>query len=310
MKKIFFLLLVLLSVILIMKWQIRSSGSIQNMQGDLSQNSTTGTLHMAFLDIGQGDATFITFPNGEQMLVDCAIDARILEALGRVMPFYDTSLDYLLITHPDKDHYGGCQDVLERFDVANIIYTGAKKENNQSWDSFLTAKTAEGATYHQIEKEDVWHIASTTLHFLYPDHSVEKSTIIPGLQKDTGPNNASIVFILSYHGHTVLMTADTEKELEEYLLKVYSDQLDVDVLKVGHHGSPGSSIQEFVDAVTPLHAIISSGAENSYGHPSPRVVKRLERASSTIWRTDQKGDILVSITPDALYVGTDTFGDQ
>ena len=209
-----------------------------------------------------------------------------------------------MITHPDKDHFGGCEDVLERFDVANIIYTGVEKKGNKSWQSYLSAQQSEGATYHQIEQEDTWAIASTTLHFLYPDHSVANDSTIPGLKKDTGPNNTSIIFSLEYQGVSILLTGDVEAELEEYLIATYGDQLDTDVLKVGHHGSPGSSTKEFLEATSPEYSIISSG-KNSYGHPSARVLKKLDRVGSDIWRTDQKGDILVSVINNTLYVDSD-----
>ena len=97
-------------------------------------------LRITFLDIGQGDATFIEFPNGEQMLVDCAEDGKILEALGRVMPYYDRDIDYLMITHPDFDHYGGCTDVLNRFEVKNIVYNGFKKEYDDLGFEFILIK--------------------------------------------------------------------------------------------------------------------------------------------------------------------------
>jgi competence protein ComEC len=81
--------------------------------------------------------------------------------------------------------------------------------------------------------------------------------------------------------------------------------LDVDVYKAGHHGSSGSSIQAFVDIVSPSHTIFSAGADNNYGHPSPRVIKRVERAGSKIWRTDINGDIIVTIDKNGLYVETE-----
>jgi len=307
MKKIFFALFLLLIGVLSLLIYIRiTSGEPvfpESLRGTASDDTRVPRLDVTFLDIGQGDATFISFPNGQQMLVDCAIDARILEALGRVMPFYDRSIDYLLITHPDKDHYGGCEDVLERFDIGHIVYTGVQKEGNQSWQSYMYAQYDEGAAYTEIAKEDVWNIGSTTVHFFYPDHSVREGTHIPGVEKDTGPNNTSIIFSLEYMGKRVLLTGDVEAELEAYLVATYGVQLDTDVLKVGHHGSPGSSIPEFLTATSPAYAIISSGKGNSYGHPSARVLKKLERIGAETWRTDEKGDILVSIMLNSLYVG-------
>lgn len=273
----------------------------ENVEGQ--QIIATDYVKMTFLDIGQGDATFIDFPDGQQMLVDCSEDARIIEAVGRVMPYYDKTIDYLLITHPDSDHYGGCTELMRRFEIKNIVYTGLRKEYDEMWMEFWRGIEDEGAEYFEIHEEDVWEIASTTLHFMYPDHSIPDDPKIPGTDKDAGVNNTSIIFKLSYGEMDVLMTGDAEAELEEYLLATYEDQLDVEALKVGHHGSGGSSIQDFVDKTSPEYAFISCGRNNKFGHPSRRTIKRLERASSTIWRTDVKSDIIIQVFMDRIQVG-------
>ena len=96
----------------------------------------TSSLKAVFLDIGQGDATLLEFPDKRQMLIDCSKDRKILNALGRNMRFWDKTIDYLVITHPDRDHYGGCLDVIKRFDVKNIMYTGFQKKGDQFWEEF------------------------------------------------------------------------------------------------------------------------------------------------------------------------------
>lgn len=258
-------------------------------------------MNIVYLDIGQGDATYIEFPDGTQMLVDCAKDATILEALGRVLPFYDKTIDYMVVTHPDLDHYGGCIDVLDTFDVHHIIFDGYYEKKNDFFTTFLAAKEAEQAKYDEIAAPTVWNIASTTIHFLYPDHPIANNTRVPGHKKDTGSNNASIVMKLSYGDQDVLLMGDTEIELEEYLLHIYpTSTLDIEVLKAGHHGSAGASSQSFVDAVTPEHTIFSAGRGNSYGHPSLRVIKRVERVGSEVWRTDTQGDVRMRVFRDRI----------
>lgn len=251
-------------------------------------------LNIHFLDIGQGDATLVTFGTGEQMLIDCAIDARILEALGRTLPFYDRTIEYLVVTHPDLDHYGGCIDVLERFDITHIYYTGVAKHNayHTAFEQVLAAHP--GTEFLVAPRR--FAFGSTTVEMLYPTE--------PLARESDEPNNTSVIVLLTHIGHTALLMGDAEKEQEERLLEQYESKLDVDVLKVGHHGSKTSSIQDFVDATTPQHAVISAGGENSYGHPHLGVVRRFERASSTIWRTDKQGDILVAFTSDGMYVET------
>lgn len=285
-----------------LKGVLFQSEKIHFVQEAVAPSSEKNFVKITFLDIGQGDATFIEFPDGTQMLVDCAIDARILEALGRVMPFYDHTIDYVIATHPDKDHYGGCVDVLKRFEVKHIVTNGFKKDESPFFSVFQQAVQDENAQRIEVQQEDVWTIASTTLHFLYPDFPLEKEPVLHGLAKNKISNNTSIVFLLQYGEKKVLFTGDAETETENYLVKKYGKLLESDVLKVGHHGSNSSSGEKFLQYVSPTNAVISSGKGNEYGHPTLRIVRRLERTGATLWRTDQKGDILLTIDPHSVYV--------
>ncbi len=263
----------------------------------------TDHVDLHFLDIGQGDATLIIFPNGEKMLVDCSLDSRILEALGRVMSYQDHTIDYLLATHPDQDHYGGCVDVLERYEVKHIFFTGMKKERSQYLPVFLESIQREKtADYTEVNRESTITISSTTLHILYPDDTIEKLEPLKKLPVEKASNNTSIVFLLQYGTQKALFTGDAEFETESYLVKKYGVTLDSDILKVGHHGSKNSSSDMFLQYVTPDIATISSGKGNSYGHPTTRALRRLQRVHANIWRTDEKGDILIQMYPDHVYV--------
>jgi competence protein ComEC len=300
MKKAQLIILIVLAITVGMLFYIKKDDKelTSEVQGEkLVQNDF---VKVTFLDVGQGDATFIEFQDGEQMLVDCSQDARVVEALGRVMPYYDHEIDYLMITHPDLDHYGGCVEVMNRFDVKNIVYNGLKKENDEMWTEFWQAIQNEGAKYFVIEKEDVWNISSTSLHFLYPDHSIAEDAKIPGDKKEPNTNNTSIVFKLSYGEEDLLMMGDAEEDLEKYLIQTYDGQLDVEVIKAGHHGSATASSQEFLDLTSPSSTIISCGLNNRFGHPSRRVLKRLEREGSGIWRTDLGGDIMMVVKNDQI----------
>lgn len=248
-------------------------------------------LKIIFLDVGQGDAEFIEWANGEQMLIDCGKDATVLSALGRVMKYYDKEIDYLAVTHPDLDHYGGCIDVLKRFEVKNIIYTGLQKDD-KGWNYFWDMIDQEGANYIEIAARETKQIDGATFDFLYPDKS---------LNQNVQDNNSSLVFKLTYGQNDILFMGDAEEELENYLLEKYKNDLDAEILKVGHHGSGGSSSQNFIDMVSPDWSIISVG-KNYYGHPSRRVLNRLIRAGSQILRTDESGDIAFKFGKDAIQL--------
>ncbi len=252
---------------------------------------------VTFFDIGQGDSALIQFNDGKKMLVDCGADRKILARLGRALPFYDRTIDYVLATHPDLDHYGGCVDVLKNYKVKEIIINGRKKEYDPYWRAWDKAvKEEPGAIVKIINSPQVWTIASSTLEFLSPDNS---------LALDVGSddsNNYSIVFKLKNDRTSFLFTGDMEEPLENALVHKYCSAsstscpiLQVDILKAGHHGSDSSTGEDFLNLVLPQTAIISSGKNNRYGHPSLRVLKKLQRVGAEILRTDLKGDIMIPV---------------
>ncbi len=306
MKKGIVFLIALLAVTLVLLFFVHSEIERTELDEKVAEAlAEDPTLDITILDIGQGDATFIEFPDGQQMLVDCAIDARIIEALGRVMPFYDRDIEYLVVTHPDLDHYGGCIDVLKRFDVEHIVYNGMEKPYDDLWQEFnaaIEAHIQKGKLYTLAEEQFVWNISTTTINFLYPDHSILDDQNVPNVEKQTGANDTSIIMKLTYGDQDVLLTGDAEEDLEEYLIATYGEQLDVEILKAGHHGSKTSSIEEFVSSTSPETSIFSAGRNNKFGHPSPRVLKKFERASTTVWRTDVHGDILISLSTSSYHV--------
>lgn len=300
--KIIFVLIILILFFLHQNGGSEQSANTTNLTNTIIQNPDEGELKVAFLDIGQGDATLFTFPDEEQMLVDCSKDSSILAALGRVMSFYDNTIDYLVITHPDLDHYGGCVDVMKRFQIKHIIYNGLNKKHDKFWLYFASTieeLVSKGAIYTEIDKQMVMQVGDTQLNFIYPDHSIKENPFVPGITKKND-NNTSVVFTVKYGDNKVLMTGDMETDLEKYLLAKYSDQLQVNILKVGHHGSDSSSNKDFLSMVSPQFATISVGKENTFGHPSRRTLRKLERINTKTLRTDEKSDILFSVTSSTI----------
>lgn len=246
-----------------------------------------------FLNAGQGDSALIQFGDGETMLVDCGPDKRVLGELGRVLPFYVRTIDYVIATHSDLDHYGGCVDVLKRYDVKHIVVNDRSKFYDPYWREWDKAMRGEGAEIITMASPTLWTIAGDTLRFLSPDPSFKLDT------KADDNNNYSIVFQLTHGAKSFLFTGDMEMPLEEALMWKYCSSAVIPcpalrsaVLKVGHHGSSGASSENFLAAVRPEQAIISVGP-NRYGHPSRRALKHLERVGTEILRTDRLGAILM-----------------
>lgn len=252
------------------------------------------TFHVTFLNIGQGDSALVQFANGQTMLVDCGPNSGVLSRLGKNLPVYISTIDYVLVTHPDLDHYGGCVDVLRRYRVKHIIVNGHTKTDGyfKTWENARRGEP--GADTIVASASSTWHIGSSTIQFFSPDVSLGQI----GAAGDS--NNYSIVFRLtSPSGETFLFTGDMEEPLENALLLKYCNAsavacpaLESNVLKVGHHGSNSSSGENFLAAVHARVAIVSVG-KNKFGHPSLRVLKHVERSRAQILRTDELGDIVI-----------------
>lgn len=247
-----------------------------------------------FFNIGQGDAALIHFANNQKMLVDCGPDRKILSKLGSAMNFFDHTIDYLVVTHPDRDHYGGCAAVLQRYEVKNIFTNGHQKSGDPYWQAWERYYDLEVANKKILKGYQELHIGGSELNFLSPDDSLNFKV------KAGDTNNFSVVFILKSTLGKFLFTGDMEMPLEEALLEKYCQGLvscpvlKADYLKVGHHGSKSSSGINFLKAIKPRYAIISVGPEpNQYGHPTYRVLRKLENIGATIWRTDQLNDIII-----------------
>lgn len=246
-----------------------------------------------FFDIGQGDSALIRFENNEKMLIDCGPDRSVLNKLGRYLPFYDRTIDYLIVTHFDLDHYGGCDEVLERYKIKNIFINSDNKSGDRYFDKWIVSLKEEKANVKIVTSSFSFDIAGAQIDVLSPDPNIP-SSIISG-------NNHSIVFRLTYGTTTVFFSADMEESVEKELVDYWCEKpknndfcinLKSEYLKVGHHGSDSSSGSNFLSAISPKNAIISVG-KNHFGHPSLRVLRRIERVGAEIWRTDELTDIII-----------------
>ena len=251
------------------------------------------------------------------MLVDCGPNKTVLARLGNYLSFFDRTIDYLVITHPDLDHYGGCADVVQRYHVKNILENGDQSKTDSYFSEWNKVADVSGANRQIVKDFDNWDIASTTINWLYPNSNVK-------VEKDDS-NNRSIVFKLTDIFGSFMFTGDAEIPLENALLKKYCvtastassppplqgggivaspllskegvgggfvcPTIQADYLKVGHHGSDSSSGVDWLAVVAPKTVVVSVG-KNNFGHPSLRVMRNILRAGAEILRTDEIGDII------------------
>ncbi|MEK7151342.1 MAG: ComEC/Rec2 family competence protein [Patescibacteria group bacterium] len=246
-------------------------------QGTSAQDD--GFLHVHFLDVGQGDAIFIDF-KGKQVLIDGGPNNKVLQELGRVMPFNDRSIDLLVLTHPDADHINGLIEVLNRYEVGNILENPLEKHNTPTYRVWNELKNEAKIT--QAKRGQIVDLGGGAyLEVLYPVNTdLDQSKT----------NNNSIVAKLVYGESELLLTGDIEAKVERELIGRQIN-IDVDFLKVPHHGSKTSSTEEFLNAVTPEVAFIQLSKDNNYGHPHSTVLERFKSRGIRYYRTDLDGAV-------------------
>jgi len=242
-------------------------------------------LTIAFLDIGQGDSIYIEAPNGNQMFIDGGPPKKILSALRKVMPFFDRSVDMILVTNPDADHISGFIDLMNSYKVGELVEPGTQSPS-ATYATLEKTAAARGIPKLLARRgQIIWLDKKRRLgfHILFPDRDVS----------GMATNDGSIVGKLIYGNTSVMFTGDSPQAIEHYLVSLDGKNLRSDVLKVGHHGSRTSSSQEFVGYVSPAYAAISVGAGNTYGHPHKETLDTLSQFGAKVFRTDQMGTIVM-----------------
>lgn len=292
-------------------------------------------LEVQFLNVGQGDCIFISFPDGKHMLIDSGENSSTLDKTAGVEKKNSTmiqetlqdknitTLDYVLATHQDSDHIGNLSYVFEHYQVNTFFKPNVKATNeiasqlplefNTGLDKsqgglvsttkgyaklLLDAYNEPNCTTITFNKDsDFSHTftyqdkqLSYTMDFLTPVKPVDQIGY-----KDA--NDYSPILLLTYGNTKLLLTGDAEKEMEKEFVESYAN-LDVDILKVGHHGSETSSSTAFLDKVKAEYAVIQCGNSQKYQHPRRQTLDRLVERNMTIYRTDNNGDIVLAMYPD------------
>jgi competence protein ComEC len=249
-------------------------------------------LKVNFFDVGQGDAIFIETPTRHQILIDGGPSSKIIEKLAREIPFWDRSIDLIILTHPEKDHITGLLEVLKRYEVENVLWTGIVRDipEYKEWLNLIGKEKANVKIAKAGEKISCKN-CKWKIEVFYPFESLE------GMEFEDS-NNTSIVSKLIFGDSSFLFTGDIYKDVEESLTLTSFD-LNSKILKVAHHGSKTSSSEKFLEKVLPEIAVISVG-ENKYGHPNKETLEILEKYGIRVLRTDREGDIKI-ISDDTKY---------
>ncbi len=254
-------------------------------------------LHVSFLDVGQGDAILIQTPSHQNILIDGGPDPqRINLELSKKLPFWDRTIDIIISTQPQADHITGLVEILQRYKVKQVLEPGVSYNSSiyQEWLQLVKEKQIKHNTARAGQVIDLGE--GIKIEVLNPP-----AKLFQGTSHDV--DNNGIVIKLSWGEVSFLFTADIREEAEFELIGQRAD-LRGTVLKVAHHGSKTSTSPQFLAVVDPQIAVISVGADNPFGHPSPEVVERLgaRLGEEKVYRTDTNGTIEFITDGERLWV--------
>lgn len=252
-------------------------------------------LEINFVDVGQGDSTFIVTPRNKTILIDGGgsttdeFDVGKSTLLPYILDKGYTKIDYIFISHFDQDHVGGILTILQEIKVKKVIIS-KQGENTENYQKFLEVIKEKGIPVTIVKKGDRVKIEKE----IYFDILWPTSELI----QENKINNNSLIMKMYYYNFSVLFTGDIEGKAEKKILETYKnekDKLVSHVLKVAHHGSKTSTIKEFLDAVNPKIALIGVGKNNMFHHPSEEVIDELKEYGISIYRTDERGEITIHV---------------
>lgn len=328
-KVIFLVVLVLVIVAaLVALWYFRpdvlESVIAMFTQNDQSDKDTIGnggqadnpyvtgdTLQMTVLDIGQGDCIYIAFPDGKNMMMDIGSEFGTTSPWERANAFLQerkvTQIDYLFITHGDYDHIRDAKKLLDNYEIKSLYMPLDKAQDSNTWPKLLEAAreetytSADGKTVDATYNNNVGAYTISGENWQMKCYSFDEADYPSGT--DAKKKNAvSPICLLEYANRTIVLTGDANEMTEEYVLeKGYLDNIDTDILKVGHHGSKSSTTQAFLDKIDAEFAIISTSGtreepNESYTHPNPDLLARLDSYVDAVPDADYNGFRQIYIT--------------
>ena len=239
-----------------------------------------------FFDIGQGDSMLINIPYNQQILIDGGPDSKVLNSLGEKMPFYDRTIELIILTHPHSDHINGLIDVLSRYKVEKILLPKIEnkpaEKDTESLDEFMNlAKKKSIPVFFADQGQEIIVNEEIKGEILWPLKNFQSDNL----------NDFSVILKLDYKNFCAYFTGDAEAVIQQQILSA-ENLSECQLLKVPHHGSKTALEEDFLKKINSKMAVISVG-KNSYGHPAQETLEKLESQKIKYFRTDQDGIIRI-----------------
>ncbi len=278
--------LVVFSIVSILdKQDIITWNDIKNTTGAIEGiKPIDSSFAMYFLDVGQSDCTIIICDD-KVMIIDCGTHNQVNTIKESLLSLNIKKIDYMLITHQHDDHMGGAAEIIKNWEIKNFIMPKILEENDVSG---FTYENLLGTLFKDIDTNKI--AAQDCKSFMLGSAKVE---FLSPTKLDKNLNNMSVVVKITYGETSFLLQGDAESKIENMLVNSQLD-IDVDVLKLGHHGSNTSSNDKFLKAVSPQVTIISSGYDNTYNHPNDNVLNRVDNIETDTFVTSLHGNITVT----------------
>jgi beta-lactamase superfamily II metal-dependent hydrolase len=238
-----------------------------------------------FIDVGQGDAELIKTSDGRNILIDAGPVSAASALVSFLMSHNASTLDAFVLTHPDADHIGGGADVLEACTVLSVYQSGYLAET-KTYTTFEAAVSEEGCPAYndtQLNPGDRLDINSTVTFEIMAINA-----------QSNNPNDASLIIKMTDGTVDFLFVGDSSSSVEGQMDIAFGSAMDIEILKVGHHGSSTSTSVSFLSQTTPAIAVIEVGAGNTFNHPTNQTLDRLSAAGAEVYRTDLNGTITIT----------------
>lgn len=240
------------------------------------------------IDIGQGDSIFIQTLEDKRILIDAGDEEAEHTIYSYLKRRGVKKIDVLIATHPDTDHIGSMDYIIDKFKISHFYMPNAKTDS-EAFYNLLDSCKEKNLKIEYLTKGDVLKIdGSTTMEILSPSKITDKN------------NLNSIVSLLNYKGYEFLFTGDAEKENESEILSS-CNLPDIEFLKAGHHGSSSSSTDEFIEKLKPEAVAISCGYNNDYGHPHRSVLDTFRENGAVVYRTDKNGSLVFYCDENGIF---------